>query len=190
VSGTREYRIAWATNFDASFTQIIAASPNGYIDPAVNQATLEVVNGNGVRIVFDPTNAAFAITYPSSPFWLQFSRYDGNSVTYTSPPTLLLPFEANHGIGLVSVRGTAPNGASVANSLQIDLPGLMSDIRIHNEGSNPLFVAPEANAAEVQYPTGQVGTFVTAGSAQSSLLVRGGGGTTVFSAAMTRAIPR
>lgn len=190
VYGTMEYRIAWASNFDASFTQIIAASAIGYLDPAVPQATLEIVNGNQVRIVFDPTNAAFSITSPNAPFWLQLSRFDGTSVTYTSPPTLVLPFEANKGVGIVTIHGTAPLGAAVANSLQIDLPGQMSDIRVNNEGSNPLFIAPATGGYEVEFATGQTGSFLAFTGTHPSLLVRGGGGTTAFSASMTRAFPR
>lgn len=187
VYGTREYRFAWGTNFDASFTQIVAASPTGFLDAAVPQSVLEMHSGNQVRVVIDLTNAAYSIPSASAPIWLQFSRYDGSSVTYTSPPTLLLPYESNRGRGIVTIQGTAPAGATVADSLQIDLPCEMTDIRVQNEGGNPLFLATTPGGAEIKYTNGVAGTFLSASAPQSSFLVRGN---TAFSMSMTRALVR
>jgi hypothetical protein len=191
VYGTVEYRLKWSSTFDGVFTTLVAPSAIGYLDPTVNQAALQVVpnQGRSVRIVVNPTNTAYSITNPNIPFWLKFARYDGSSETYVSPPTLLLPHDANHGVGVITIAGTAPLGASVANSAQIDLPGTVENLRFANEGGNPLFVAFEPGGPETKIVSGQ-DTLVTYRGTPSSILVRGAGGTTTFSATMTRAFPR
>jgi hypothetical protein len=191
VYGTVQYRLKWSATFDGTFTTLAAPTAVGYLDPTVNQTVLQVVpnHGRSVRIAIDPMNAAYSITNPNLPFWLKLARYDGSSETYVSPPTLLLPHDANHGVGVITIAGTAPSGASVANSTQIDLPCIVENLRFANEGGNPLFVAFEPGGAETKVVAGQ-DTFVGYRGTPSSILVRGAGGTTTFSATMTRAFPR
>ena len=196
VYGTTEYRLKWASNFDGSFTQIIASKATGYIDPAVNPAVIQPIFNQGqVRIVFDPTAAGWSITNPSGAIWLKLARYDGTSETYVSPPTLLLSDDTHHGVGTVIVSGNAPSGVSISNSLQLDLPFASEDIRIVNQGAHDLYVATEAGGAETLFParTDASPTSLTSlnfRAAQPALLVRGSGGTTSFSAAFTRSYPR
>jgi hypothetical protein len=197
VRGTAEYRLKYATNFDQVFTTIIAANGvSGYVDPTINTATLTSTFNNGqIRIVFDPTNAAYSITNPNSPIWLKFARYDGAVETYVSPPTLLLPDTSNHGLGVTTISGTAPAALDVTGSLQIDFPFLVSDVKILNQGVNKLYVATEPNGGEMMYEPDTVAlplypVSMSLSAAQPQILVRGSGGTTDFSLTFTRAYPR
>ncbi len=191
VYGTTEYRIKWAENFDDVFATLMAPGAIGYVDPAINllaQAT--TFNNNAVRIIFDPTDAAWSITDPNKAFWLQLARYDGAVETYVSPPTLLLPDTSNHGVGIVTIQGTAPIGATVADSLQLDLPHLMSDFQVRNEGAVALRLATEPGGSEFELAVSAIPQYTIFNATQGSLLVRGVSAPTLFSATFTLAFPR
>lgn len=190
VAGVEFYRVKWATNFDAAPTNIIDSTNIGFLDSNVNRNVIETqpTTGTDVRIVFDPTT--YSIPDDVS-FWLQVARVVGGSETVVGAPTLVLPDAARHGIGIIAIRGDAPNEASSADSLQIDLPMLMQDFKVQNEdGANSLFIATEQGGAEQVFPAllpiqpwSLMGT-------QGSLYVRGGGGDVTFSASFTLAFPR
>lgn len=189
------YRVKWGANFDTTPLTTIINSPNiGYYDDNIPRGTVEVqgVGGRLVRIVFDP--ATFSIP-DDKPFWLTLAQVVGGAETAVSPPTLILPESAHHGVGVVVLAGSAPNGVSVANSLQIDLPRLMSDIRIVNKegtGGHTLYVATTPGGPETAVlpliDGGQ--TTLTLLGTESTLLVRGGGGAVAFSATLTAAFPK
>ena len=192
VYGVDLYRLKWAVNFDTAVPTAFIDAPNiGYIDDAVDRNTLEVHQTRDmVRIVFDPNT--FSIP-DNVACWLQLARVVGGLETIVSPPTLLLPDAAHHGVGVVVIAGTAPSGLSVANSLQIDLPRLMSDIRFVNmDSGRVLYVATEPGGVEIAiHPSTSVGaTSLTLQGTESTLLVRGDGAAVDFSAALTLSFPR
>ncbi len=191
VAGVDGYRLKWAANFDGVFAAIITSTNVGFLDSNVNRNVLETqpTTGTYVRIVFDPTT--YSIPDASS-FWLQFFPITGGLEGTPGAPTLVLPDAARHGVGIVTIHGTAPNAASSAGSLQLDLPMLMQDFKVHNEsGAKDLFIATEAGGAEILIPKastdvqslGFLGT-------QGTLYVRGDNATVVFSASFTLAFPR
>lgn len=190
VYGVDLYRIKSAANFDGVFAAIINSTNVGFLDDNVNRNVLDTqpTTGTDVRIVFDPTTYAIDDT---KPFWLQLARVTGGVETLVGAPTLVLPDTARHGLGIVIIRGSAPNGASVANSLQLDLPMLMQDFKIHNEdGATPLFIATEAGGPEQKFLGNlSIQSWSLVGT-QGSLYVRGGGATAVFSASFTLALAR
>ncbi len=184
------YRIKWATNFDAAFTTIINSTNVGFIDDNVNRNTIETqpTTGKDVRIVFDP--ATYSIDDTKS-FWLQFAQVQGGTEILVSAPTLILPDSANKGVGDVTIHGNAPNAATSANSLQLDLPFMMQNIRIHNEdGTNSLFVATEQSGPEQLLKSDTFPQWSSIYGTTSSIWVRGGGAVVAFSAVMTLAFPR
>jgi len=193
VYGVDLYRLKKATNFDGAFAQFLDATNVGFCDEAVDRNTLEVHQTTGmVRITFDPRTYGITDTLP---LWLELAHDIGGIETVLSPPTLLLPDAAHHGVGAMIIAGNAPNGASIANSLQLDLPRLMSDIRITNHGAagDPyLYVATEPGGAETAIApaedSGQV-TLTLMGT-ESSLLVRGDAAIVAFSAVCTASFPR
>lgn len=192
VYGVDKYRLKWAANFDAgAWTPFIDSSNIGWRDDTINPMVIEMQQTTGmVRIVFDPAN--YGIT-DDQHFWLEFFHVDPMAAeTQMSAPTLILPESAHHGIHHVTIHGDAPNAATVAGSLQIDLPRLMDDFRIHNDeapGGATLYVATEANGPEfeVQPDPGYFGTFR---ATQGSIWVRGGGAVVMFSAVSTVTFPR
>ncbi len=195
VYGVDEYRLKSAPNFDSGLGVLfITASNAGFADPNVPYYKIESQPvRNNVRIVFDP--ASYGID-DSLPFWIQLAQVIGGVEQPPSALTLVLPSSANKGVGMTLIHGIAPAGATVANSLQIDLPTLMSDFRIHNEDpTNYLYVATEAGGAEQQLKPDSFPQLMSINATQGSLYVRGadpaGVGIAVsFSASFTLAFPR
>lgn len=193
------YRLKAAPNFDVAMTTIINLPNRGYgwLDPAVDQRTLDIQNSSGrVRIVFDPdTFTGAASIEDTKPFWLQFFPLDsggGEIAGAEGAPTLVLPDSANHGVGIVTIAGTAPSGADSTDALQLDLPRLMEDFRIHNqEAATSLFVSTERDGPERELSAPDTADQMDSFEAtQGSLFVRGGGATAAFSAQFTLAFPR
>jgi hypothetical protein len=194
LSGVDGFRLQWATNFDASFTTMFTAPNTGYVDPAINLATATAQNlgsnafGPSVRVIFDP--ATYSITDTKS-FWVRFVPVTGGSAGTPGAPTLLLPASSNHGLGVNVIHGSAPSAVDSTGSLQLDLPRLMQDFRIHNEdGANSLYVSTEQNGAEVQLKTGATEQMTSFSGTQGSIWVRGSGGAVTFSATFTTAYTR
>jgi len=194
VVGVDGYRIKWATNFDGLFADTVLTSTNmGYMDPAINRAVIEAQpTGGQVRIVFDPASAEDNGPIDDTlPFWIKVVHVVGGVEQTPSAATLLLPDSARHGVGIISIAGNAPNEASSADSLQIDLPMLMQDFRFHNsDGANSLFVATQAGGPEQEIPANLAMQTLGILGTQSTLFVRGGGGVVPFSATFTLAFPR
>ena len=189
VAGVDGYRLKWAANFDGVFATILTSTRIGFLYDNVNRNVIETQPiGNDVRIVFDPTT--YSIPDASS-FWLQFFPVIGGVEQTPGAPTLVLPDGARHGLGLVTIHGTAPNAASSAGSLQLDLPMLMQDFKVHNESTTKdLFVATEASGPEVAVPKSSDIQSLGFLGTQGTLYVRGDSATVVFSATFTLAFPR
>jgi hypothetical protein len=190
VDGTQTYRLKWAANFDGSFTTFLDSTNVGFLDPAINIAVVgaQPTSGRQVRIVFNPTT--YSIPDGKS-FWLQLWRVPfGGSEVQVSAAGLILADTAQHGIGAVTIQGTAPNASDSTGSLQIDFPRLMQDFRVHNQdAANSLFVSMEQDGAESKVLPNAVSQFGL-NSTQGSLWVRGGGGSVPFSIVCTAAFPR
>ncbi len=187
VAGVTSYQIKWGQNFDTSpFTSIINCSNIGFYDDNIPRNKTELQNTNGfVRITFDPTT--FSID-DSKSFWLELWE----NGTQLSAPTLLLPDSVNKGIGNVTIQGSAPNAASSATSLQLDLPFLMQNFQItNNDAATTLFVATEQSGPEMEIgPKLGFPGYSTIWGSQGSLWVRGGGAAVNFSATFTLGFPR
>jgi len=192
VYGVDKYRLKWNANFDGVFAQFLDSSNVGFLDPAINQATVDVQQTQGrVRIVFNP--ASYAIP-DQQHIWLELWHVaPGGAETQMSAPSLVLPESAHHGIHQVTIHGGAPNAATSAGSLQLDLPRLMQDFRIHSEaagGGNYLYVATEQNGPEQELRPDTFPQYQAFYATQGSIWVRGGGGIVNFSATFTMAFPR
>jgi hypothetical protein len=190
VYGVDGYRLKWDTNFDGAFATTFLTSTNvGFLDDAVNRNVIETQPvTDKVRIVFNP--ATYSIT-DTLPFWLKFVQVIGGVEQTPGAPTLVLPDASHHGVGLVTIHGDAPSGATVANSLQIDLPMLMQDFRVHNESTaRDLYLATEANGPEVMVPKSSDIQSLSFLATQGSIYVRSLGGTATFSLSFTLAFPR
>lgn len=187
--GVDGYRLKWASNFDGSFTTILTSTNVGFIDSNVNRNVIETqpTTGKDVRIVFDPTT--YSIPDVNS-FWLKFVPVTGGVEGTAGAPTLVLPDSVNKGVGMVTIQGNAPSGTDSTGSLQLDLPFLMRDFRIHNQdGTNNLYVSMEQSGPEVQCQPDKSAQLTSFNATQASLWVRGGGAIVSFSATFTLAFP-
>jgi hypothetical protein len=198
--GVQGYRLKAARNFDVTPQTIITADIGaGYLDPTalgngnINRVTLGSAPGEHVRIVFDPDSfsAHAANLDDNEHMWLQFAPVDFSGSEGTPGAlTLILPDDENKATGRVVIAGTAPTGATVANSLRLDMPLRMRDFYIRNEeasGSTDLKIATAEGGPEVTVPPQSEVSFLDGG--QGTILVRGDGGTAGFSATMTHYLP-
>lgn len=193
---TQGYRLQASTTFSGGFTTILTADiSSGYLDPAVDRRVLQQLNNpNHIRIVFDPqTFNGVAGLVDEQQFWMKFIPVDFTGAPgAASNPMLFIPEEKLRGDSVVAISGTAPSGATVANSLPLLLPFRAQDVTIrNNDAANNLFVALEAGGNEVQVGSGattlsQIDLPV---GAQGCFLVRGGGAPVNFSAVFTSFLP-
>lgn len=193
---TRGYRLQASTTFSGGFTTILTADiSSGYLDANVDRRKLHSINNpNYIRIVFDPdTFNGVAGISDANQFWVKFVPIDfSGSPGAASNPMLLLPEEKLRGDSVVVISGTAPSGASVANSLPLLLPFRAQQVTVRNqESSVTLFLATEVGGNEMELDGGAVTLSQTElpMAAQGCILVRGGGATAAFSATFTSFLP-
>lgn len=192
TANVAEYRLRWAQNFDGVFAQIIAAPVWGFYDDTIDRAKIDSQpsTGVGVRMTFNPVT--FSITDTKS-FWIQLWHLPvgGGPEVAVSAPSLVLPESAHHGVGIVTIQGNAPTGATSADALQLDLPRLMQDFRIFNKDAGvSLFVSTEELGPEEEVKPAPADQYTSLSATQGSLWVRGGGAPCPFSATFTAAFPR
>ncbi len=188
------YRIEAAPNFDDSFVALFTAPiSSGYLDPSINREVLHSVNcPNQIRMVFNPaTFTGTAGISDTQHFWIRFVPVDfAGSAGTPGNPSLVLTDAEHSGNSRILIAGNAPNGATVANSIQLDLPFTSQDIYIKNEqpaAGNALYVADFAGGAEQQISAQETLSIVH--GPVDTLVVRGSGGTVAFSASFTNYLP-
>jgi len=190
-AGIAAYTIETATNFDGIFAAIIT-NQQGFLDDdpttGINRAVLDSMPGQNHRFVFNP--ATFSIT-DTGQFWLRLKQLNAAGATVaTSPPVLVLPESERHSRSRIILKGTAPNGAAVANSLHIYLPFGCANLVVQNqESATHLFVATTVGGTETDLSPDALPEFTTYDGVVEQLLVRGGGATAVFSAHFVAAYP-
>ena len=186
IAGVEGYRLKAAANFDAAPVTFLTAPKFGFLDTAgVDQRKIEAQPSTAqVRIVFNP---ATYLLNDANHIWLTLFHVDGAGVeTQASARTLLLPDDTqflSRGIGHVQLRGSAPAAATVAGSLQLDLPRLMTDWRILNEsGATAALVAFEEGGPEFRLPpNATLPQFQTFTAQAGSVFIRGDGGAATLS---------
>jgi hypothetical protein len=191
TSGVVGYRLKTDTAVNGSFsTTILESTLYGFTDPSVAGPQNVIQPGEHVRIIFRPQDHSLT----DGAFWLKLVYVDSGNAEMTSPApsavTLVLPpFVGNEQSGF---NGTAPSGATIANSLRIDLPRQMSNFRIRNLSTTILlYVAFQEEGPEIIVP-GQSVSQESVGfdGLVSSIWVRGASGTAAFSVQCTYANPR
>lgn len=195
--GVQGYRLRAAPTFSGVFATILTADiSSGFVDPAIDQRVLTPLNNRDhIRIVFDPQtfNGVSAIVDVDQ-FWLTFTPVDFAGAPGTeSAPGLVLPDSDRIGGTRVMIQGSAPNEASLADSMQIDLPAKMQDFRITNNeatGGNNLFVATSRAGGEQEiFPLADSIAHEWAEGASDTLYVRGDGGSINMTATFTNYLP-
>lgn len=187
--GVAQYRLKTDTAPTGAFgTAVMTVPLTGLVDPAVAGHQHVIQPGENVRMIFKPGNYSLSDT---DAFWLRLFYIDGAGAEMSNPApgaaTLVLP--PFSGPGQSGFTATAPVGAGFANSVQIDLPRAMENLRVmNNDGTNPLFVAFDGGGPEIKIPAGKeiTGFLGTA----SSLFVRSTGGSVEFTTTFAYASPR
>lgn len=187
--GVESYRLKTDTNpFGAFATTVMTVPRTGKVDAGLEGPQNVIQPGENVRIIFKPSNYSLP---DSGAFWLKLVFVDASNAEMVSPApsaaTLFLP--PFSGPGMTGFNATAPSGASIANSVRLDLPRAMDEFRIRNlETATNLFVATDASGPEIVVPGGaETNTFH---GLVSSIWIRGGGATAAFSAQFSYATPR
>lgn len=179
--GAHGYKVQYAKNFDQPFTDIITSGRYGFRDPNVHPAVLGRVSGPRVRIAFDPTSYSID---DDKPFWIKLVEIDsGGNPVDTSPPRMILPPFSY--VGITVIRGTAPNGATVDESLTLQLAGSFAGLRIHNESEDTALYVSMGDDAETMVAFGTDRTLANLNEAQSVIKVRGDGKDVMFSITMS-----
>lgn len=189
AEGVAQYRLKTDTSPTGAFATTVMTVPNtGKVDPAVQGAQHVIQPGENVRMIFKPSNFSLSDT---DALWLKLVYVDASNAEMTSPApsaaTLVLPPVSNG--TMFGFTATAPNQATMANSVQIDLPRTMSNFRItNNETTNPLFLAFDPGGPEVKVPFGK--DVSSLNGMASTIFARATGGTAEFSVSFTLSTPR
>lgn len=190
--GIASYRFKAGTNFDdgspATFQTVPAA---GMASPglAVDSSFVGSQFQGCTRFRFDPDfyTANTAAVKDSVPLFIKIAPIstDG-TVGADEAYHMVLPYNSAPNRPVI-IKGTAPNQASLAASLELQLPMLCSNWEFQVSGAVAVFVAFE--------PTGQEWTVNPIGTNNkgfekvypniSQIFVRGNGATSVFSAVFT-----
>jgi hypothetical protein len=193
--GVQGYRLKAAANFDLTFNTLLTGDiSTGHLDRTIDTRTLTTLpNRDHVRLVFDPDNYSGAPwnLVDTDHIWLQFFPVDFSGAEGTGGNrVLVIPDDEERAAGRVIIRGTAPTGADVSNSLHLDLPYKMRNVYIYNNeasGGDNLAVATRPGGSErFVVPQGEAEFFE---GGIELLMVRGVGGTVNFTASMTNLLP-
>lgn len=186
--GVDAYSLEWDLNFDGVFTSFLNVSSIGHIDDSLIQFPRDIVNRmDAIRVVFDPSNYSIP---EDTTVWFRVTPSTGGVPGTPGSPGMIVPDVG--GYKMLVIKGNAPAGASVADSLRLDFPRLICDIRVVNlDTTNTLYVATEEGGAEYEAST-SVDAYPMSNilGATPYLLVRGGGASVLFTATFTFAFPR
>ncbi len=177
---TNTYRLKWASNFDGSFSTFLTVGHSGYLDPSIPSIIQGVLQPDIVRLVFNPTTFSIPDT---APIWLKLVRVVGGVEGTSTAPTLVLP--PNYGMPSLAISGTAPLGANITESLQIDFPRTMGELRLHNEDNQHLALAFSETGPEITLLNDTQPQYISLKAGVGSIWVRGISGTAKFSATFT-----
>lgn len=186
-AGVTGYRFESAPNFDQPYTTILTTAL-GYVDPLIDTAANVIMpTNNRIRIIFDPSNYGLD---DNKTFWMRFVPITGGIPGTPGTGVMVLPDAI--GNGLIVLSGMAPVGATIVNSIELGLPGLVEDLRIvNNDTANPMFIASDGSDAEYKLDPIQSSTpLVALRGAVSSIRVRATGAPVLFSATCTLAFAR
>ena len=184
--GAKSYQFFAASNWDAASTafQIVPAAGMRSLTAPDVSAVGSQFRGK-TRFVFNPADYTLSVAAvdDTKPFYLtiQQTNWDG-TVLPVEAQHLVLPYNPAPNRPLV-LRGVAPSGASIANSLELQLPMQCRNFRVQNDGAVDAFIAFEPTGAEVRVPPLSTSfmDLVSVMPSMTQLFMRGSGGTTTIS---------
>jgi hypothetical protein len=185
------YQFYAAANFDAAFTQFALVPAGGLRSPSLNTDIQFVVGQfRGLtRFLFDPNDYTTAVpaVNDANPFFVQIKQVSTAGVVGPAEAMhLILPYNPSPNRSFV-LNGSAPSEASLANSLEIQLPMLCNDWEFQVNGAADLFVAFEPSGPEftVNPLSSDFTNYRHVYTKVSQVFIRGNGAPTAINAIFT-----
>jgi len=192
--GAASYQFQAASNFDAAFNTFQVVPATGFRSVSTPDTGFDGEQFRGpqgaaspvgfTRFKFAPSDYTVAVPAVNDalPFYVRIIQTDVSGVVHPAESMeLILPYNPEPNRPVI-LSGNAPNAASLAGSLEIQLPMQVLNSQFQNNGANDLFVAFEPTGAEFRVPplsTLQT-NLVTTYPSITQLFVRGAGGVTAF----------
>lgn len=188
VAGASAYVFTAAANFDGVHGALATVPVWGTRSRSVpEQAGTSSPSRGSTRFLFDPadytgTNAAVV---DDKPFWVKLAVTVAGVTTAVDGTHLVLPYASAPNRPVI-LQGQAPAGASVADSLELQLPRQCNDLFLQVDGAVDLFLAFERGGPEFKVSSLQNNFTPLSKLAPSfsQLFVRGNAAVTTFSAMM------
>lgn len=183
-AGAKSYLFKASTNFDVAPVAFQSVPQDGFRSPnAFNSGPAEGFRGR-TRFTFAPSDYGLDDT---KPLWLKIQQVNvDGSVGPDEAFHLVFPYNPQ-GRKAVVIAGSAPNAASLAASLELQLQHQMQSMELQNNGGQDLYVAFEPGGPEYRVPP--LSTSFTNLSFNyptvSQLFVRGSGAAVAFAAVMS-----
>lgn len=183
--GVAAYQFKYAPNFDAPFSIFETV-------PYYGKKSISVISGaldseqfkNKTRFTFAPSDYALN---DLDPMYIRVATVSTSGVVGADEGIqMVMPFSSQTMRPIV-LKGNAPSGASLSDSLEINLPMQVTNMNIQNNGAADLYVAFEPTGAEFlvkpAVPTGL--NVIMNYPSYSQIFVRGSGAITEFNAILT-----
>lgn len=170
-AGVSAYKFQSAANFDQAFTTFATVPMVGLRSLSAPEGSTDG-NAGWTRFVFSPADYSLSDT---APLWLKIIPVDMSGVDGTAEAAhLVLPYSTQPNRAVV-VSGVAPGAASIAGSLELQLPGQCQNLHAAVDGAAPMLLAVEPGGAEFRVMTepGQHITLTTTLQSFSQVFVRG-----------------
>lgn len=151
----------------------------------INQ--VEESNRGLTRVQYDPNDYASA-TLPGDGVigFIRIIENDYSGTPLPAGPILVVPPSGylKAGKSTLLLQGTAPNVASPGNglpsqnSMWIEYPRFLEELKIYNDGGSSIFISPGIGFPEMEVPSGDIVQLHTWGT--NEILIRAQGGTSAF----------
>lgn len=189
-AGVKGFQFKASSNWDGAFTLFESVPNHGFKSATCPEAAY----GYGrydhvVRFLFNPTDYTVGVpaVRDDTPFYILAAPInDDGSVGPNEAIHVILPYNSAPNRSFV-MAGTAPSGANLAASIEVQLPQNCNDFDISNDGAANLYVAFERPGAEylVQPTSTAFKSFEQAFTNVNQVFLRGAGGSTTVSIAFT-----
>lgn len=178
------YKFYAMSNYDGTPTLFDTVPIYGKRSATVVDSSYGEQFKNLTRFLFNPADYSLTDT---SPIWLQIKQVatDGTVETDFEAAQLILPYSSQPNRPVV-LKGSAPSGTSITDSLELQLPGQCNNLVLQVDGATDMQIAFEPGGPEQRVPalSTEFTNFETVYPAFTQLFVRGDGGASSFSATM------
>lgn len=183
-TGAKSYTFKASTNFDLAAVAVQSVPQDGFRSPTAFDSGVSDGFRGRTRFTFNPTDYGLDDT---KPIWLRFQQVNVDGTVGADEAFHLIPPYNPQGRKAVVIAGSAPNGASIAASLELQLPHQMQGMELQNNGGQDLYVAFEPGGPEFKVAplsTGFTNLSINYPTV-SQLFVRGNGAAVAFAAVMS-----